>query len=88
MITSPVGNEGFVSIDGKRTYLNLFGEQTDSQNLEPSKVTGAIPVTNAITGAGTGFAVAEQEKPKPHGVVKPTQRRPVYGRRPSQPPVR
>lgn len=87
MITSPVGKEGFVSIDGKRTYLNLFGDSTDSHDVAPTKVGAVGPSTNAITG--TGYAVAEQEKPKPHGVVKPTtHRRPVFGRRPSQPPVR
>lgn len=26
ILTSAVGGQGFVSIDGKRTYLNLFGD--------------------------------------------------------------
>ncbi|KAJ8980139.1 hypothetical protein NQ317_014633 [Molorchus minor] len=49
----------------------------------------SIPSNNQVTG--TGYAVVETEKTiKPvQGSVKPTQRRPVYGRpRPSQPPVR
>lgn len=28
IIVSPSGEHGFVSIDGKRTYLNLFGGST------------------------------------------------------------
>lgn len=30
IIVSPAGDDGFVSIDGKRTYINLFGESTDA----------------------------------------------------------
>lgn len=30
IIVSPAGDDGFVSIDGKRTYINLFGESTDT----------------------------------------------------------
>lgn len=83
VITSPVGDDGFVSIDGKRTYLNLFGDATSS-TVPSNSIRPSVPSTNAITG--TGYAVVETEKPKPH--VKPTQRRPFFGRRPSQPPVR
>lgn len=85
VITSPVGEEGFVSIDGKRTYLNLFGDSTSSTSILSSSIRPSIPSTNSITG--TGYAVVETEKPKPHG-MKPTPRRPYYNRRPSQPPVR
>lgn len=31
IIVSPSGDEGFVSIDGKRTYLNLFGDSSETQ---------------------------------------------------------
>ncbi|XP_031355432.1 proteoglycan 4 isoform X2 [Photinus pyralis] len=89
VITSPVGNEGFVSIDGKRTYLNLFGESTtdastDTINISPTTSTPVI---------GTGFAVPQVDIPKQpeHKTTvqpKPTLRRPLYGRRPSQPSVR
>lgn len=85
MITSSTGSEGFVSIDGKRTYLNLFGDPTPSV---PTSVKPTAALHNQVTG--TGFAVVD-EKPKPSGVgaVKPTHRRPIFGRpRPSQPPVR
>ncbi|XP_072390317.1 uncharacterized protein pwn [Diabrotica undecimpunctata] len=86
VITSSSGSEGFVSIDGKRTYLNLFGEST-STGL-PIKPTATVPESNQVTG--TGYAVAENEKVhRPGSVGKPTQRRPMFGRpRPSQPPVR
>lgn len=81
VITSPVGSEGFVSIDGKRTYLNLFDQNVPSTLASPVvKPTAASH--NQVTG--TGYAVVD-EKPKP----KPTPRRPGYGRpRPNQPPVR
>lgn len=90
MITSSVGEEGFVSIDGKRTYLNLFGDAvTPSTSVAPA-IKPSVPSNNQVTG--TGYAVVETEKTvKPNlGSVKPTQRRPLYGRppRPSQPPVR
>lgn len=87
VITSPVGEEGFVSIDGKRTYLNLFGDGSVSLTSAAPVIKPSAPSNNQVTG--TGYAVVD-EKPKPNlGQVKPTQRRPVYGRpRPSQPPVR
>lgn len=89
IITSPIGDEGFVSIDGKRTYLNLFGDPTNAPPIIPSPV-----ATKAISKTATGFAVPHVEKEKqPENVIavsgtKPTPRRPIYSRRPSQPPVR
>jgi hypothetical protein len=87
VITSPVGDEGFVSIDGKRTYLNLFGDGTVPPTSSAPVIKPSAPSSNQVTG--TGYAVVD-EKPKPNlGSVKPTQRRPIYGRpRPSHPPVR
>lgn len=86
VITSSSGSEGFVSIDGKRTYLNLFGDSTT--NDMPIKPTATVPQSNQV--AATGYAVAESEKIHRQGsVVKPSQRRPIFGRpRPSHPPVR
>ncbi|KAL1501177.1 hypothetical protein ABEB36_006557 [Hypothenemus hampei] len=84
VITSPTGSEGFVSIDGKRTYLNLFNDSpevsTTSVGVKPS-----APNNNQVV-QGTSY-VDHQVKPN-YGQVKP-QRRP-FGRpsRPSQPPVR
>lgn len=90
VITSPVGNDGFVSIDGKRTYLNLFGEATSSLGSSGSLIKPTAASHNQVSG--TGYAVIDADsktKPVNMGSVKPTQRRPVYGRpRPSQPPVR
>ncbi|CAH0551973.1 unnamed protein product [Brassicogethes aeneus] len=88
LITSPVGDEGFVSIDGKRTYLNLFGDNPAPSTTSSPMVNPTIAPNNHVSG--TGYAVVEHDKPKPIlGSVKPTQRRPMYGRpRPSQPPVR
>ncbi|XP_023014818.2 calcium-binding EGF-like domain-containing protein pawn [Leptinotarsa decemlineata] len=85
VITSSIGDEGFVSIDGKRTYLNLFGDATPSTSL------GAMiePTTAKNQVSGTAYSVVENEKIKKHASIKPTVRRPLYGRpRPSQPPVR
>lgn len=91
VITSPVGAEGFVSIDGKRTYLNLFG---DSSTVVPTVAITPTPTIANDRVSGTGFAVVETEKPmksigkQPTSGVKTTSRRPIYNRRPSQPPVR
>ncbi|KAF2893770.1 hypothetical protein ILUMI_12403 [Ignelater luminosus] len=93
VITTPVGDEGFVSIDGKRTYLDLFGNPTASPSLGVSPIISPTS-TSSTPIIGTGYAIPEPEKPKqPEGIngvsnVKPTPRRPLYGRRPSQPPVR
>lgn len=82
VITTPQGDQGFVSIDGRRTYL--FGESTTSSQvaISPSRVS-----SNSIMA--TGFAVVDMEK-KPEGLhnsIKPAKKRPSYGK-PSQPPVR
>ncbi|CAG9860551.1 unnamed protein product [Phyllotreta striolata] len=87
VITSSSGSEGFVSIDGKRTYLNLFDESTSV--AAAIKPTGTAAANNQVFA--TGFAVAESEKINRQGsVTKPNvPRRPIYGRpRPTPPPVR
>lgn len=33
IIVSPSGEDGFVSIDGKRTYLNLFGDSSETSTI-------------------------------------------------------
>jgi len=38
IIVSATGDQGFVSIDGKRTYLNLFGDNTPTVPVQPSSV--------------------------------------------------
>ncbi|CAG9764307.1 unnamed protein product [Ceutorhynchus assimilis] len=89
VITSPIGEEGFVSIDGKRTYLNLFGDNPPSTSVAPVGIKPSAPSSNQVI-QGTGYVELEKPPAKPtYGSVKPAQRRPTYGRpRPSQPPVR
>ncbi|XP_026666748.1 uncharacterized protein LOC108632999 isoform X3 [Ceratina calcarata] len=86
ILTSAVEGEGFVSIDGKRTYLNLF-ENSDRTSThvqaqpQPTK-------TQPPAIVGTGFAIAQPDQPtaspRPSGPI----RRPTFHRRPTQPPVR
>lgn len=86
VITSPVGSEGFVSIDGKRTYLNLFGDNPDPTGTLAIKPSAAS--SNQVV-QGTGYVQPDKTSKPNLGSVKPAQRRPSYGRpRPSQPPVR
>ncbi|RLU26602.1 hypothetical protein DMN91_000398 [Ooceraea biroi] len=90
ILTSAVGGQGFVSIDGKRTYLNLF-DNTDRtpepthvqpQHIQPTR-TQAPPII------GTGLAIPQPDAPvvtsRPTG---PNRRQPPLYRRPTQPPVR
>nr|XP_018902435.1 PREDICTED: uncharacterized protein LOC109034002 [Bemisia tabaci] len=48
VITTAVGGQHFVSIDGKRTYMNLFGEPTNS-NSAPS----INPTRSSLYGSGS-----------------------------------
>ncbi|KAG5889930.1 hypothetical protein JTB14_028940 [Gonioctena quinquepunctata] len=87
VITSPVGDQGFVSIDGKRTHFNLFGDGAAPSTSVETVIKPTAPAHNQVSG--TGYAVVENEKINRQGSIKPTARRPIYGRpRPSQPPVR
>lgn len=79
VITAASGTEGFVYIDGKRTNIPLFGDSTPTPSIT---ATPTKTITSSVTA--TGFAVPHTEPPR----AKPTPRRPVYNRRPSQPPVR
>ncbi|XP_055686295.1 uncharacterized protein LOC129791798 isoform X2 [Lutzomyia longipalpis] len=85
IIVSPTGDEGFVSIDGKRTYINLFGEPTEAPTATTKVATNIKPTPTIQPGqTGTGYAVAETE------AVKLPPPRPHYRPRPhqQQPPVR
>ena len=85
ILTSAVSGQGFVSIDGKRTYLNLF-DNTDrtpgSTHVQPTR-TQPPPII------GTGLAIPQPDSPvatlRPNG---PNRRQPPLYRRPTQPPVR
>lgn len=48
VITKPEEGQNFVSIDGKRTYINLFGEVSSTQ-INPTTTQPAI--------IGTGYEI-------------------------------
>ncbi|XP_052566489.1 uncharacterized protein LOC120419770 isoform X3 [Culex pipiens pallens] len=84
IILTASGSEGFVSIDGKRSYIDLFGDSktqppqpvpTTTEPIQPTKVHSAPPGI-----IGTGYAVAETESPPP----KPPQAPPSTAQSPSQ----
>lgn len=82
VITKPQEGQNFVSIDGKRTYINLFGE---SSTAKVAPTSTRSPIT------GTGFAVPHKDSP----VQRPAESRPVSlppprrpYKKPTQPPVR
>ncbi|XP_076241034.1 calcium-binding EGF-like domain-containing protein pawn [Calliopsis andreniformis] len=86
ILTSAVEGQGFVSIDGKRTYLHLFenSDRTSTHVQAQPQPTRTQPPPIV----GTGFAVAQPDSPtaspRPTGPI----RRPTFPRRPTQPPVR
>lgn len=53
ILTSAVGGEGFVSIDGKRTYLNLF----DNTNRTPGSTDVQPTRTQPPSIIGTGYVL-------------------------------
>nr|CAD7199187.1 unnamed protein product [Timema douglasi] len=86
VITAPKEGQHFVSIDGKRTYFNLFGSSTEEGLVTPSKVQPAAGMKNPPPSAiGTGFAVAQPVLPATPPVHNPSA---PPRRRPSHPPVR
>ncbi|XP_070503689.1 uncharacterized protein pwn isoform X1 [Chironomus tepperi] len=101
IILSPSGDQGFVSIDGKRTYINLFGESTDQPTtIESTKVvkenqirpTNVYQPPSGVTGSGY-VAVAETEtitrKPQQHSYQQKQNRLVLKPKVPPQlPPVR
>ncbi|XP_060656394.1 uncharacterized protein LOC132791476 isoform X2 [Drosophila nasuta] len=54
IIVSASGDEGFVSIDGKRTYINLFGDPTDPPTGATTPAT-RLPQLPGQTAAGSGI---------------------------------
>ncbi|XP_022115395.2 uncharacterized protein LOC110993437 [Pieris rapae] len=84
IIVSPSGEQGFVSIDGKRTYLNLFDTST---SISPTRVQEQQTVTvppQTATPLGTGVAVPADDVQAP---IRRPVHRPQTFRRP-QPTVR
>ncbi|XP_055538806.1 uncharacterized protein LOC129726146 isoform X2 [Wyeomyia smithii] len=62
IILTASGSEGFVSIDGKRSYIDLFGE---SKTAPPTSTSEQINPAKTLSPGmtGTGYAVAETEPP-------------------------
>ncbi|KDR11404.1 Sushi, nidogen and EGF-like domain-containing protein 1, partial [Zootermopsis nevadensis] len=99
VITKAEEGQHFVSIDGKRTYINLFGSSTEQEGVAPTKIQqgGHTPPpqesastigTGQVPHGGCRFAVLETEEPASHhGADQQPPRRP-YNKRPSHPPVR
>ncbi|XP_044249180.2 uncharacterized protein pwn isoform X1 [Drosophila takahashii] len=64
IIVSASGDDGFVSIDGKRTYINLFGDPTDppagattpATRLPqlPGSASGTVPVASGGSSGNSG----------------------------------
>ncbi|XP_062710263.1 uncharacterized protein LOC115254498 isoform X1 [Aedes albopictus] len=74
IILTATGDEGFVSIDGKRSYIDLFG---DSKTIAPTSTSEVVRPTLAPGVTGTGYAVAETEPPQPQApAVVPQQPQP------------
>ncbi|XP_073964700.1 calcium-binding EGF-like domain-containing protein pawn [Choristoneura fumiferana] len=91
IIVTASGEQGFVSIDGKRTYLNLF-DTSSSAEVKPTRVQSlphhsAPPELPESPAVGTGVAVPADDVPLPMPPRRPTQHRPPPYRRP-QPTVR
>ncbi|CAG9573809.1 unnamed protein product [Danaus chrysippus] len=84
IIVSASGQQSFVSIDGKRTYLNLF----DTSSVTPTRVQPApqtsLPKTH-VPSLGTGVAIPADDVPIP---AAPVRRRPQGPYRRPQPTVR
>lgn len=55
ILTSAVDGQGFVSIDGKRTYLNLF--ESTSQNVGSSKPSFPATRTHGPPFVGAGYVL-------------------------------
>lgn len=87
ILTSAIGGEGFVSIDGKRTYLNLF--DTTERTPTPTHVQSQPPRTQPPSIIGTGLAIPQPDSPVATSRPNvPNRRQPPLYRRPTQPPVR
>jgi hypothetical protein len=90
IILSPSGDQAFVSIDGKRSYINLFGESSTTQTISSTQLSTKpqIKPTSVITPGvtGSGYVVAETEptinkkSPPSHYQQNQNQNRPVIHR--------
>ncbi|XP_053621243.1 uncharacterized protein pwn [Plodia interpunctella] len=93
IIVSASGEQGFVSIDGKRTYLNLF-DTSATASIRPTTVQSLLqsapPLTPPPLGPalGTGIAIPTDDVPQPPRRPAPQAHRPNSGYRRPQPTVR
>ncbi|XP_016941266.4 uncharacterized protein pwn isoform X3 [Drosophila suzukii] len=58
IIVSASGDEGFVSIDGKRTYINLFGDPTDPPAGATTPATRLPQLPGSGSGSGSGISTS------------------------------
>lgn len=74
IIVSPTGSEGFVSIDGKRTYIDLFGQQTGALPAppppQPTAAVAAITPTIRPTATVSRNEHQQQTKAPHYGIVE------------------
>lgn len=88
VITKAEEGQHFVSIDGKRTYISLFGSTETPGPVKPTAVDRS-PV-KPTSGFGSVHQGQVQPGSLPSGGQQQAQQRPKrpYHRRPQQPPVR
>uniref|UniRef100_A0A0C9PKG3 SP63_1 protein n=1 Tax=Fopius arisanus TaxID=64838 RepID=A0A0C9PKG3_9HYME len=75
ILTSAVEGQGFVSIDGKRTHLNLFDNTPET--ISPTKAVFP-PARTQPPVFGTGYAVPQPDIPVPGHTYRGTTGRPVF----------
>lgn len=97
IIVSASGDNGFVSIDGKRTYLNLFGDSSTATPtivpvIRPTKVQRLPQQTPSPLGTGIAIPADDVHDAIPHRPARPSSgpahSRPQQGYRRPQPTVR
>lgn len=85
VVSSTEGQE-YVSIDGKRTYINLFGESVPAPVTSSTYISSTKPIKPTQTlqpgVTGSGYVVAETEP----SVNKYNQRPVIHRRPPAHPP--
>jgi hypothetical protein len=60
VITKAEEGQHFVSIDGKRTYINLFGSSTEQGGVTPTRIQQGghtLPPQNSASTIGTGYVI-------------------------------
>ncbi|KAF7992926.1 hypothetical protein HCN44_005707 [Aphidius gifuensis] len=93
IVTSAVEGQKYVSIDGKRTYLNLFdGNNNNDETSLPTQIQIQPSHTQEPAIIGTGHVVPQLDvqSSSSSSSQRPNlpAKRPTFHRRPTQPPVR